>query len=203
MGNALPLVRHLPCSLYTFPDRMEDRDSVQDKQRAMDQFLESVERSAYRMAEIATRNPDDALDIVQDSMFKLVEKYAQKPVDEWRPLFFAILHSRITDFHRRKTLTGRIFRWTDSDDIEDEFERGSTIEGPLEKLTEELTLEKLQTALEALSQRQQQVFMLRNWQGFSVSETAGILKCSEGSVKTHMSRATESLLRAIDRGSAI
>ncbi|MBT4160991.1 MAG: RNA polymerase sigma factor [Gammaproteobacteria bacterium] len=179
---------------------MQDRGGVQDKRKELDQFLGSVERPAYRMAEIATRNPDDALDIVQDTMFKLVDKYSGKPPEEWRPLFYSILHSRITDYHRRKTLTGRIFSWIGSGDEEGEFDFGSTIEGPLEKLTEQLTLEKLQGALETLSERQQQVFMLRNWQGFSVAETAGILKCSEGSIKTHMSRATASLLRAIDQG---
>jgi RNA polymerase sigma-70 factor, ECF subfamily len=200
MGNALPIVQRSPGSLYTFPDRMQDRGGVQDKRKELDQFLGSVERPAYRMAEIATRNPDDALDIVQDTMFKLVDKYSGKPPEEWRPLFYSILHSRITDYHRRKTLTGRIFSWIGSGDEEGEFDFGSTIEGPLEKLTEQLTLEKLQGALETLSERQQQVFMLRNWQGFSVAETAGILKCSEGSIKTHMSRATASLLRAIDQG---
>ena len=77
------------------------------------------------------------------------------------------------------------------------MEIGTNFEGPEEKLLESMTIERLQAALEALPMRQQQVFLLRNWQGFSVAETAGILKLSEGSVKTHLSRATEALMRAI------
>ena len=163
----------------------------------LDQFLAEVERPAYRMAEFATRNPDDALDIVQDAMIKLVEKYAHKPRNEWRPLFFTILQSRITDYHRRNTISARIFRWVGVDDEIPEVSQG-VAEGPLEVLTEQLTLDRLVAALEDLPTRQQQVFLLRTWQGFSVAETAKIMKCSEGTVKTHLSRATEALLKSVD-----
>ncbi len=185
---------------YTFgdgTDRTEGRACVQDKQQALDRFLSEVERAAYRMAEIATRNPDDALDIVQDAMFKLVEKYSDKPEEEWRPLFFRILHSRITDYHRRGSLTGRIFSWISDDMISDGPEAPTHIDGPLEKLTEALTIEQLTEALANLPHRQQQVFMLRTWQGFSVAETAKMLKCTEGSIKTYLSRATEALMKSI------
>ena len=191
------VVRQTPRALYTFSGQLQDQDFVRDNEQALDRFLASVEKQAFRMADIATRNPDDALDIVQDTMIKLVEKYASKPEAEWRPLFFAILHSRITDYHRKRTLTGRIFSWVGTGDEEEETDIGVSNEGPVEKLLESMTIERLEAAMEALPTRQQQVFMLRNWQGFSVAETAGILKCSEGSVKTHMSRATEALMRAI------
>lgn len=74
---------------------------VEKKQADLDNFLSGVERSAFRIAEIATRNADDALDIVQDSMIKLVEKYSDKPSAEWRPLFYSILRSRITTVKKR------------------------------------------------------------------------------------------------------
>lgn len=170
---------------------------MQAGRNALDQFLAEVERPAYRMAEVSTRNPDDALDIVQDAMIKLVEKYSAKPAAEWKPLFYAILHSRITDYHRRRTLTGRLFSWLGSDEEDSTIEQSASDHGPLEQLTGELTLEKLTAALKNLPTRQQQVFMLRTWQGFSVAETAGILKCSEGTVKTHLSRATEALMKSV------
>jgi RNA polymerase sigma-70 factor (ECF subfamily) len=185
--------------LYTLQDQSLDRGRVEEHQRALDQFLAEVERPAYRTAEVSTRNPDDALDIVQDTMIKWVEKYSSKPRDEWRPLFYAILHSRITDYHRKSTLTRRLFGFFEMDDDLGELPSMTSDEGPLELLTKELTLDRLLVALEALSPRQQQVFMLRTWQGFSVAETASVLKCSEGSVKTHLSRATETLMKSIDR----
>jgi len=173
---------------------------VENRQVKLEKFLAVVERPAFRMAVIAVKNPDDALDIVQDAMIKLVEKYAARPEPEWRPLFFTILQSKITDHHRRRTLTHRIFGFRDSAGGSDE---GDTLDyvdstaGPEDKLLESLTIERLEDALEALSIRQQQVFMLRTWQGFSVAETARILKLSEGSVKTHLSRATAALLQAL------
>jgi len=196
------LVRQLPNILYTFHDQLIDRGDVEQQQRTLDQFLSEVERPAYRMAEIATRNPDDALDIVQDAMIKLVEKYAHKPEEQWRPLFYTILNSRITDYHRKSTLTGRIFSWMGADDNVEDMDIVPTSAGPLELLTEELTLERFLIGMELLSTRQQQVFMLRTWQGFSVAETADILKCSKGSVKTHLFRANESLMKSINQDSS-
>ncbi|MFT7218678.1 MAG: RNA polymerase sigma-70 factor (ECF subfamily) [Candidatus Azotimanducaceae bacterium] len=186
--------------LYNVRDQPTKRECVDLKQQALDVFLAEIERQAFRMAEIATRNPDDALDIVQDAMIKLVEKYSDKPHDEWRPLFFTILNSRITDYHRKSTLTGRLFRWMGVDDELDALDNIEVSAGPDELLAETVTLGKLLDGLEKLSVRQKQVFMLRTWQGFSVAETSKILGCSEGSVKTHLSRATESLMSAINEG---
>ncbi|MBO6703012.1 MAG: RNA polymerase sigma factor [Pseudomonadales bacterium] len=183
--------------LYTFTDQGVDRGTVDNTQQALDRFLAGVEKQAFRMAQIATRNPDDALDIVQDSMIKLVEKYSDKPQEEWRPLFFTILNSRIMDYHRKSSLTGRLFGWLGSEDEPEELEGAPTEDGPLDALVEELTIDTLLSALDGLSARQQQVFMLRTWQGFSVAETARMMKCSEGSVKTHLSRATEALMNAL------
>ena len=188
--------------LYTLPARMEKQVYVQERNQKLDRFLASVERQAFRMAAIATRHNDDALDIVQDTMIKLVEKYASKPEDEWRPLFFTILQSRITDYHRKRTLTGKLFSWIkqgDNDETLEPLDTSESLDGPLEMLMEALTIERLERALASLPVRQQQVFLLRTWQGFSVAETAKILGCGEGSVKTHLSRATEALMKSIEQ----
>ncbi len=184
--------------LYTLSYQTEDRAVVDNRKQALDRFLAGVEAPAFRMAQIATRNADDALDIVQDAMIKLVQKYGTKPENEWRPLFFTILNSRIMDYHRKSTLTRRLFGWLEKDE---EGESGASEEivasGPLESLQASLTIDRLLAALDQLTERQQQAFMLRTWQGFNVAETARMMKCSEGSVKTHLSRATEALMKAV------
>jgi len=183
--------------LYTFKDQPLDRACVEDQQTLLDRFLSEVERPAFRMADISTRNPDDALDIVQDAMIKWVQKYSHKPQKEWRPLFYTILNSRITDYHRKTTLTGRLFSWLGSDEALAQIDAAPSSAGPFEMLSEQITLERFLAALDQLSARQQQVFMLRTWQGFSVAETAKMLTCSEGSIKTHLSRATDKLMKHI------
>ena len=185
-------------NLYTEPERENTQAAVHDRNEDLDRFLASVEKQAFRTAVISTRNEDDAFDIVQDAMIKLVEKYAHKPEAEWRPLFFTILHSRITDYHRRRTLTSRLFSWLGPEEDEQVGDRGESFDGPIEKLLEALTIERLQTAIDSLSPRQQQVFLLRTWQGFSVAETAKILKCSEGSIKTHLARAMSAVMQSIN-----
>ena len=192
--------RNIPTLSITFVQKENDRYAVQEKLKSLDSFLSTVEKSAFRMADIATRNPDDALDIVQDAMIKLVENYSAKPTNEWRPLFYAILNSRIIDYQRKKTLTDRIFAWIDAKKNDEEPELESIASEPLALLEEQFTIEQLELALEGLPTRQQQVFMLRTWQGFSVGETAEILDCSEGSVKTHLSRATQTLIQSINAG---
>jgi len=183
--------------LYTETACTRSEERLQSLNGKLDLFLASVEKPAFRMADIALRNPDDALDVVQEAMIKLVEKYSDKPDREWKPLFYRILQSRITDHHRKRTLQKRFFSWiaTDSDDaVED-----SAIEafGPPELLVEQYTWDQLVAGLQALPLRQQQVFLLRTWQGLSVEETATIMRCSAGSVKTHLSRATHALKKLI------
>lgn len=161
------------------------------------------------MARIATRNPDDALDIVQDAMLKLVEKYAHKPEEEWRYLFFRILQSRITDWHRRRKVRSAIMRcvqpFSNSDREFDSGDRGDSdmleqvsaptagLYQPDRELERATQVEALKTSLEQLPLRQQQAFLLRLWEGFDVRQTAAAMSCSEGSVKTHYSRAIHTL----------
>lgn len=151
------------------------------------------------MAQIGTGNSDDALDLVQDAMFKLVEKYSNKSEQEWSPLFYRILHSRINDWHRRNKVRNRFRRWlgsdSDSEDVEDPIqttkdEYGSTPEGDV---IAEMSMKKLQAVLETLPPRQQQAFLLRAWEGLDVRQTSMAMSCAEGSVKTHYSRAVHTL----------
>jgi RNA polymerase sigma-70 factor (ECF subfamily) len=167
----------------------------------MEQFLASVERRAFRMAQIATGNSDEALDIVQDAMLKLVAKYQKKPSKQWKPLFYRILQNRIRDWYRRTRVKNRWRTWLNPKSSLDE----NNPQDPLENLAASddsnpahLTMigdasKALEAALQKLSLRQQQAFLLRAWEGLSVAETAVAMQCSDGSVKTHYSRAIQTL----------
>jgi len=148
------------------------------------------------MARLATGNTEDALEIVQDAMYKLVEKYASRPESEWGPLFHRILQSRINDWHRRSSLRERFRGWlgipgdeTDPlQDIPDEKDGN-----PEYLLRSQRRVDKLEQVIHGLPIRQQQAFLLRTMEGLDVRETARAMGCSEGSVKTHYSRAVHTL----------
>jgi len=171
-----------------------------DTSQALDRFLANVERRAFRMAQFATRDHDEALDIVQDTMFKLVQRYADRGEAEWGPLFYKILQSRIQDWHRRNWVRNKWRVWFNR-----ESEEGTLEENPIDLLPDSQTKdpytqatltqagEAINQALELLPLRQRQAFLLRAWEGFSVAQTAEAMGCSEGSVKTHYSRAIHSL----------
>ncbi len=173
------------------------RSTALEQHRKLDRFLTGVEKRAYRMAQIATSNSDEALDIVQDAMLKLVEKYADKSEAELGPLFYTILQSRIRDWYRRSSVRNRFRSWLGSGD-EDEEDAFQQIPDPAGRTPEELLaasggIEALQVALRELPLRQQQVFLLRAWEGLDVRDTAKAMQCAEGSVKTHYSRALATL----------
>ena len=159
------------------------------------------------MAQLAVKDVDDAMDIVQDAMLTLARKYADKPEREWRPLFYRILQNRITDWHRRSTLKNRIFGmfrpFNNDDDPGDPMEQvpGSYATEPEFRFEIELTSEKLEVAVAALPARQQQAFLLRTYEGLDVRDTATAMKCSEGSVKTHYSRAVHTLRSKLEEDS--
>jgi RNA polymerase sigma-70 factor (ECF subfamily) len=167
--------------------------------RALDQFLASVEKRAFKIAQMGLRNDDDALDAVQDSMMKLVQSYGSRSIEEWRPLFYRILANRIRDMQRRRTVRGRIMAWLpmrdpeDDDDFDPIAQAESQDPGPAKRLELDEAIGVLETAVADLPPRQQQAFLLRNLEGLDVAETASAMGCSEGSVKTHYFRALESL----------
>ncbi len=152
------------------------------------------------MARMASGSPDDALDIVQDTMLDFARLYANRPEGEWNVLFYKILHSRITDWYRRTAVRRRFHDWfgkprNDEDDEEDPMARvaDSTSPDPAEGVMRQEFTGALQAALRKLPLRQQQAFVLRAWEGFDTAQTAQAMGCSEGSVKTHYSRAVHAL----------
>lgn len=170
-----------------------------DQVRTLDRFLVSVEKRAFRIARIAVRHDDDALDIVQDAMLQLARRYAQRPAGEWRPLFYRILQNRIRDCQRRRMVRARLLSWlpgwkADEDEAADPYEAvpdGRPL--PPDLLATDQAMARLERALAELPGRQQQAFMLRNFEGMDVAQTAAAMGCSEGSVKTHYSRAVHTL----------
>lgn len=174
-----------------------------DEERAppltMEAFLADIEKRAYHMAAFATRSHADALDLLQDSMIKLVTHYSGSPCEQWKPLFYKILQNRIRDHHRHQKVKNMLFFWKsgNTDDESDEWPPADA--GVDERDTPEKDIAKSQqqkAALEhlnLLSDKQQQCFLLRSWEGLSTAQTAEIMGCSEGSVKTHYSRAVTKL----------
>jgi len=167
--------------------------------RALEQFLAGVEKRAFKIAQLSLRNDDDALDAVQDAMMKLVQSYASRGSEEWRPLFYRILANGIRDMQRRRTVRGRIMAWLPARDAEDDedfdpiAQAPSHEPNPARRLEIDEAIGTLEVAVAELPARQKQAFLLRNFEGLDVSETASAMGCSEGSVKTHYFRALETL----------
>jgi RNA polymerase sigma-70 factor, ECF subfamily len=161
-------------------------------------FLAGVEKKAFRMARFAVNDSDNALDIVQDSMLDFVRLYRNKPEEEWSPLFYRVLNSRISDAHRRSSVRNRIWAWfcrEDEDDGEDPVQAAKDPSGidPLKSLELSTLGSAIERAVSELPLRQQQAFLLRSWEGLDVEETAIAMTCSQGSVKTHYFRAVQAL----------
>jgi len=177
---------------------------TQDQRQELADFYRYIEKRAFRMVMIETRHTGDALDLVQDAMESLMINYANKPSEEWRPLFYRILQNKIKDWHRWGSVRAKFHfakpEQENGDDwIESQIE--STQATPERNLQGEMSMRDIQQALSQLSLRQRQTFLLRIWEGFSVDETANIMKCSSGSVKTHLSRALQSLQNKLEDAS--
>ena len=172
---------------------------------SLDAFLASVEHRAFRMAHVAMRDRDAALDAVQDAMFQLVRRYASKPAEEWRPLFFRCLQNRVRDWQRRQWIRQRLFLQPQSasSDEDDIPVTAADVADPMAAegvawVQREQAMKLLEHALRKLPVRQREVFELRVWEGMDVRETALAMGCSEGSVKTHLSRALANLRGKLD-----
>ena len=190
--NALPLAVEVSC-------RGEPRKGVKPLKRheELNRFFAEVEGRALRMAEIAVRNRDDAFDILQDAMVKLARNYADKDAAEWPPLFFRILQNRVRDHHRRQAVRRRVMVWFGStdDDDRDPIESAPDPFGrtPEEEVGSAGAMGELERAVAELPARQREAFMLRALEGLDVRDTATAMGVTEGSVKTHYSRAVHSL----------
>lgn len=172
----------------------------------LERFLAGVERRALVLAELATRDRDEALDLVQDAMLAFVKHYAGKPAEQWPPLFHRVLQNRIRDWHRRGKIRQRLFGWL-----------GQPPPGPPEAQTDPvahcadpngrspevlsaqaMAADAMLAGISALPLRQQQAFLLRIWEGLDVAATAQSMGCSQGSVKTHLSRALATLRKRLE-----
>lgn len=175
-------------------------------------FLAEAERRAFKHAKFAVRDDEAALDIVQDSMLKLVEKYSDKPSTELPMLFHRILQNTIHDYYRRTKVRST---WTtllsnlsgkNREGEDDDFDpldamivdsaSNATVD-PAVQLNQAQTIKFIEAALEKLPARQREAFLLRYWEELDVSETATAMGCSEGSVKTHCSRAVRALAESL------
>ena len=189
--------------------RPTKKDALLASRNELSEFLASVERRAYKQALFAVREAENALDIVQDSMLKLAEKYGAKPAAELPMLFQRILQNTIRDFYRRQKVRSRwvtLFtalspgREDDDTDPLETLESADTsgpLEGPADRLEQSQVVEVIEKELQRLPQRQRQAFLLRYWEELDVAETAAVMGCSQGSVKTHCSRAAHALAAAL------
>ncbi len=171
----------------------------------MEEFLKSVEKKAFRMIQIATGNSNDVLDLLQDSMIAFVRKYSDKSESEWKPLFYRVVQNRIRDWYRREKLKKLFFIQISGrqDNEENRPDPLEFIEDPkaadsLNTLKTSQAMEKLNHVLKQLPARQQQVFLLRSWEGLSTKETAKAMGCTQGTVKTHYSRAVSKLKQELE-----
>jgi RNA polymerase sigma-70 factor (ECF subfamily) len=169
------------------------------KERQLNQFLAEVERRALRIAEIAVRDREEALDLVQDAMIKLARNYSARSTEEWTPLFYRILQNGVRDWHRRRAVRNRVMVWFGKAKPEDEvYDVVASAPDPMgrtpdENLQNSEAMQDIESAVHDLPARQREAFMLRTFEGLDVAGTAVAMGCSEGSVKTHYSRAIHTL----------
>ena len=172
---------------------------VLQRERQLGEFLAEVERRALRIAEIAVRDRDEALDLVQDAMIKLVRNYSGRGSEEWPPLFYRILQNGVRDWHRRQMVRNRVMVWLQKpksgDDTQDVIAAAPDPIGrsPDEELQNSEAMRDMEIAVHELPTRQREAFMLRTFEGLDVAGTAVAMGCSQGSVKTHYSRAVHTL----------
>jgi RNA polymerase sigma-70 factor (ECF subfamily) len=177
--------------------------------KELSDFLKNVEKRAFKRAVYAVRSDDAALDIVQDAMFKLAEKYADRPAAELPLVFQRILSNSTMDWFRREKVRSAVvqnlseFEGSDDDGDFDLLETLHALEDTLgtesaaDAVSRAQILQLIEAEIQELPARQREAFLLRYWEEFDVAETAAVMGCSEGSVKTHCSRAVHALAVAL------
>lgn len=176
--------------------------------KELSDFLKSIEKRAFKRTVYAVRSDDAALDIVQDAMIRLAEKYADRPAAELPLVFQRILSNATMDWFRREKVRGAVMQNLsdfEGDDGE-EFDLLETLhaledtlgtESASDAVSRAQILQMIDQEVAELPARQREAFLLRYWEEFDVSETAAVMGCSEGSVKTHCSRAVHALAKAL------
>ncbi|MEO8299889.1 MAG: RNA polymerase sigma factor [Burkholderiales bacterium] len=179
------------------------------RDRELSEFLQSIEKRAFKRTVYAVRDTDAALDIVQDAMIRLAEKYVDRPAAEWPLLFQRILSNATMDwFRHQKVRNGvvRNFSEFEGADSSDDFDLLETLalhggsqrtEGADDTAARAQILLAIEEEVGNLPTRQREAFLMRYWEEMDVAETAAAMGCSEGSVKTHCSRAVHALAKAL------
>jgi RNA polymerase sigma-70 factor (ECF subfamily) len=181
------------------------REGVGTLQRdqQLNRFLMDIEGRALRIAEISIRDRDEAMDLVQNAMIKLCRSYADKDESEWTPLFYRILQNGVRDWHRRQAVRNKVMVWFGrSKGAQDDYDPIAAAPDPIgrtpdEQLQNREAMQSLEVAVSELPARQREAFMLRTFEGMNVAGTAAAMGCSDGSVKTHYSRAVHSLRKTL------
>jgi RNA polymerase sigma-70 factor (ECF subfamily) len=177
--------------------------------KELSDFLTAIERRAFKQTAYAVRDDHAALDIVQDAMMKLAEKYGERPATEFPMLFQRILQNTMRDFWRRQKVrnlwTTLLSSFGSNDADSEERDPLETIDveddrdEPSAQLARSQTIQLIENALQKLPARQREAFVLRYWEEMDVAETAKIMGCSDGSVKTHCSRAVHALALELNK----
>jgi RNA polymerase sigma-70 factor (ECF subfamily) len=177
--------------------------------KELSDFLKSVEKRAFKRVVYAVRDDDAALDIVQDAMIRLAQSYADRPPAELPLLFQRIVSNATMDWFRRQKVRGAVFRnfsdfepeGGDGDfdilEILETLDGAGQTEAASEAVSRAQILQSIEAEVEQLPTRQREAFLLRYWEELDVAETAQAMGCSEGSVKTHCSRAVHALAKAL------
>jgi RNA polymerase sigma-70 factor, ECF subfamily len=191
--------------LYWPENKRTITESILATYQEMSDFLAQVERRAFKQTLFAVRDEHVAMDVVQDAMMKLAEKYSDRPPAELPLLFSRILQNTMRDFFRRQKVRSTwttLFSSFGSNEDGDDHDLLETLESdahsnlgntPVKQLEQSQIMALIEASIEKLPARQREAFMLRYWEELDVSETAAAMGCSEGSVKTHCSRAVHAL----------
>jgi RNA polymerase sigma-70 factor (ECF subfamily) len=165
--------------------------------RELEAFLREVSVRAFRIARITLRDDADSYDAVQEAMIRMASRYADRDAKEWPPLFHAILRNCVHDEQRRRRSRGTLIDWltrlAGKDDETAPPQWLASVPGPDAELQTDQELVRLERALSELPARQREAFLLRSVEELDVAQTAKVMRCSEGSVKTHYSRAVHAL----------
>ncbi len=164
---------------------------------SLDAFLAGIGPRAFRFAEAGLRQREDALDAVQDAMERMLG-YREQPAEEWTPLFWSILRRRIIDIGRRRSFRLKFWAPQDEHDQDSAIDWADEAAGPARQHEQREDYARLVQALRQLPARQREAFGLRVLQELDVATTAKAMGCSEGSVKTHLSRARDALQKQLE-----
>jgi RNA polymerase sigma-70 factor (ECF subfamily) len=166
----------------------------QDLNQKLDAFFRDCQKQAYSIAYVSVKNTSVSLDVVQNTMMAFVKYYTTKPEDQWRPLFYKVLQNKINDHFRSSKRWFNLFTQTNEDTEEPIVEKNEIQKDtPNKSFESDEIINNVSQAISELPERQRQAVVYRLWQGFSVKETADIMKVSQGSIKTHLSRALSNL----------